>query len=80
MALEKVKLPIEFIQEYVPVGTVAQLTSWLDLEAWCDEFEATLRDIRNGDDEPNRLFELIGTIPWPGKTWAARSGVNIKRP
>lgn len=37
MAVEKVKFPVEFIQEYLPVGTVAAITSWMDLEAWANE-------------------------------------------
>ena len=37
MAVEKVKLPMEFIHEYVGVGTIAQLTTWMDLESWIEE-------------------------------------------
>lgn len=37
MGVEKVKFPIEFLQEYVGVGTTAQLTSWIDLKEWADE-------------------------------------------
>jgi hypothetical protein len=37
LAVEKIKLPMEFIHEYAGVGTVAQLTSWVDLEQWIEE-------------------------------------------
>jgi hypothetical protein len=37
MATSKVKFPMEFIHEYVSVGAQAQLTTWVDLEAWIDE-------------------------------------------
>ena len=37
LATVKVKFPMEFIHEYVPVGAQAQLTTWIDLEAWIEE-------------------------------------------
>ncbi len=37
MAVAKVKFPMEFIHEYVSVGAIAQLTTWMDLESWIDE-------------------------------------------
>ena len=37
MATSKVKFPMEFIHEFVPVGMLAKLTTWVDLEAWINE-------------------------------------------
>lgn len=37
MGGEKVKLPLEYLHEYVPISTIASWTSWVDLEAWVDE-------------------------------------------
>ena len=37
MAVEKVKYPIEFIHEYIPVGTIASMTSWIDLKNWAKD-------------------------------------------
>jgi len=37
MGVVKVKLPIEFLQEYIGVGTTARLTSWIDLDGWANE-------------------------------------------
>lgn len=37
LGTEKVVVPIEFIHEYLPIGTVANMTSWADLEEWAEE-------------------------------------------
>lgn len=37
MAAAKVKLPMEFIHEFAGVGTIAQMTNWIDLENWAKE-------------------------------------------
>lgn len=37
LAVSKRRFPIEFIHEYVGVGAIAQLTSWVDLEQWAKE-------------------------------------------
>lgn len=37
MSVEKVKFPMEFIHEYVPVSTITEMVSWIDLEAWANE-------------------------------------------
>jgi len=33
---EKVKVPLEFIHEFLKIGTVANMTSWIDLEEWAE--------------------------------------------
>ena len=44
LAGEKVKLPLEAIQEYVGIGTIATWTSWIDLEEWAkDDMPMALR-------------------------------------
>ena len=43
LGVQKQKLPIEFLQEYVGVGQTAQLTTWWDLEEWAkDELQEAL--------------------------------------
>lgn len=37
MATEQLNVPIEFIHEFISIGTIAMMTSWIDLEAWADE-------------------------------------------
>jgi N4-gp56 family major capsid protein len=37
MSTEVIKVPLEFIHEYADIGTIAQMTSWIDLENWADE-------------------------------------------
>jgi ATP-dependent helicase/nuclease subunit A len=63
---------------YPESGDDSLVTALRKLDAWCDELETTLRDIRNGDDEPNRLFEFIGTIPWPGKNLGSKKWGEVQ--
>lgn len=37
LATDKVVVPIEFIHEYLAIGTIANMTTWMDLEMWAEE-------------------------------------------
>lgn len=37
MATEVIQVPLEFIHEYIELGKIASMTSWIDLEQWADE-------------------------------------------
>jgi N4-gp56 family major capsid protein len=37
MSVEKVKFPLEAIQEYIEIGTITTWVSWIDLDEWADE-------------------------------------------
>jgi len=37
MAVDKVTKPLEWIHEFIPVGTIAGMTSWIDLKQWANE-------------------------------------------
>lgn len=37
MSTQIVQVPVEFIHEYISISTIAQMTSWIDLEQWADE-------------------------------------------
>jgi len=67
MGTEKIKFPIEFIQEFVPVGATAQLTSWIDLEEWANEDLPMALRRRMHELTQNAFY--VGRMT-PGK-WAA---------
>jgi hypothetical protein len=37
MAMTKIKLPLEWIQEFIPISTLTQSVTWVDLEDWANE-------------------------------------------
>lgn len=51
LTTEQIKLPVEFLHEYVDIATVAQMTSWIDLDQWArDDLPVAVR---------RRLHELV---------------------
>lgn len=37
LSAQKLNVPMEYIHEYMPISTVTQQTSWMDLEEWAEE-------------------------------------------
>ena len=57
MGVVKVKLPMEYIHEYTPIGTVAGWTSWIDLDAWADE-DMTMALMRRQHQLTQAMFRV----------------------
>jgi len=68
---EKLNVPMEFIQEYAGVGTVAQWLSWIDIEDWVTE-ELPLALMRTAHYRTQAAFK-VGRYQ-PG-VWSATSNV-----